>query len=257
MSSDVPLPTQLADEMMYRIRTGVWEAGSHLPSERDLIAEFQVSRGTLRQALATLRAEGMITGRRGSPPRVKRTALPQPFDTYLSFTEWARGLGLAPGQRIIEASHRTATEDAARELRVAPDATVVEIIRLRLLGDEPAMLERSLYRAEVGRHLLDVDLERTSVHSALREVGVIPARARHVIDAVSAHPLEVETLRVPAGAPLLRVRRTAYSNIGEVIEVADDRYHPTMASLTVENAADRRSALAPQATPVTSGARAR
>ncbi|MGO1539144.1 MAG: GntR family transcriptional regulator [Leucobacter sp.] len=247
MSVSTPLHMQLYDEMVHRIRTGAWKAGAKVPSERALITEFGTSRGPVRQALAALRAEGMIVGGRGTPPRVQRTAPPQSFDTFMSFTEWAKELGLTPGQKIIEASRRYATEDAARELRVPHDSTVVEIIRLRFLGDEPTMLERSLFPYEIGRHLLAADLDRGSIYQALREANVIPVRARHVIDAIAAHPLEVETLRVGPEAPLLRVRRTAYSSLGGVIEVADDRYLPTMASFIVENTTDHRSPLVREA----------
>jgi GntR family transcriptional regulator len=189
----------------------------------------------------------MIIGRRGAPPRVQRTAPAQSFDTFMSFTEWARELGLAPGQRVIEASRRPATEDIARELQLEPDTPVVEIIRLRLLDDKPAMLERSLFPYEIGRHLISADLDHGSIYQTLCAAGVVPVRARHVIDAIAAHPLEVEQLHVSPGAPLLRVRRLAYDEFGTVIETADDRYLPAMATFVVENSAEHRTPLTRQA----------
>lgn len=247
MTETLPLHAQLYAEMARRIRTGVWQPGERVPSEKSLVAEFGTSRGPVRQALAALRAEGMIIGRRGAPPRVQRTAPTQSFDTFMSFTEWARELGLTPGQRVIEASRRPATEQIARELQVDADTPVIEIIRLRLLDEKPAMLERSLFPFEVGRHLLTADLDHGSIYQALCAAGVVPVRARHMIDAVGAHPLEVEQLRVRAGSPLLRVRRLAYDGLGSVIETADDRYLPTMATFVVENTADHRSPFTRQA----------
>ena len=116
MSDTAPLHTQLYESMLQRIRTGVWPAGEKVPSEKSLIAEFGVSRGPVRQALARLRAEGMIFGGRGTPPRVQRTTPAQSFGTFMSFTEWARALGVAPGQRVIEVSRRPASEQVAQEL---------------------------------------------------------------------------------------------------------------------------------------------
>lgn len=48
------------------IRGGFYEVGSKLPSEAALAAEHEVSRPTLREALARLREEGLIQSRQGS-----------------------------------------------------------------------------------------------------------------------------------------------------------------------------------------------
>lgn len=244
MSSSAPLHTQLYEEMIRRIRTGEWCPGDRVPSEKSLVEEFGTSRGPVRQALAALRSEGMIVGGRGAPPRVQRTTPAQSFDTFMSFTEWARELGFTPGQRVVEASRRPATEEIARELQIAPDAPVVEIIRLRSLDEKPAMLERSSFPFEIGRLLLAADLDHRSVYQTLADNGVHPVRARHAIDAITAHPLEAEQLRIEASTPLLRVRRLTFSEQGSVIETADDRYLPTMATFVVENSAEHRGPLA-------------
>ena len=246
MNDHAPLHVQLYEEMVRRIRSGEWLQGERVPSEKSLVTEFGTSRGPVRQALATLRAEGMIVGGRGAPPRVHRTVPAQSFDTFMSFTEWARALGFEPGQRVIEASRRPASEDIARELKIAPDSPVVEIIRVRLLDEKPAMLERTTLPYEIGQRLLTAELGG-SIYRALRDAGSVPVRARHVIDAIAAHPLEVEQLHVPQGSPLLRVRRIAFDEYGDVIETADDRYLPSMTSFVVENAAAHRMPLARQA----------
>lgn len=247
MATSNLLHAQLYEEMIRRIRTGAWQQGDKVPSERSLIAEFGTSRGPVRQALAALRAEGMISGGRGAPPRVQRTAPVQSFDTFMSFTEWARDLGYVPGQHVIEASRRPATERIAAELGVPSDAPIVEIIRVRSLDGKPAMLERSLYPYEIGRRLLSADLDGGSIYQALAAAGIVPVRARHVIDAIAAHPLEVEQLGVRPGGPLLRVRRLATNEYGTVIETADDRYLPNMANFAVENSAEHRIPLTRQA----------
>lgn len=240
MSRPSTLHAQLYAEMVHRIRTGVWKAGDRVPSEKSLIEEFGTSRGPVRQALAALRSEGMIVGGRGAPPRVQRVAPAQSFDTFMSFTEWARELELEPGQRVIEVSRRRAPESVSQELQIAPDSPIVEVIRLRLLENTPAMLERSLFPLHIGCHLLTADLDTSSVYQTLSNAGVIPVRAKHVIDAIDAKQLEHETLEVPIGSPLLRVRRVAYDEFGAVLETADDRYLPTMATFKIENTAEGR-----------------
>ena len=55
----------VADELRRRILAGAIPAGSLLPSETALIVEFGVSRGTIREALALLRAEGLTVTEHG------------------------------------------------------------------------------------------------------------------------------------------------------------------------------------------------
>lgn len=47
------------------ILTGRFEAGSKLPSERELTAEFQVSRGVVREAIRSLELSGFVMVRQG------------------------------------------------------------------------------------------------------------------------------------------------------------------------------------------------
>ena len=236
MPEPTPLHSQLYAEISARIQSGVWAAGERVPSEKSLSEEFGVSRGPVRQALAALRAEGMIVGGRGAPPRVQRSAPPQSFDTFMSFSEWARSLGQTPGQRVIEASRRLAGPEAVAELELAPDEPVVEIVRLRTLNGAPAMLERSRFPLRVGAGLLAADLDSGSIYQHMREQGDAPVRARHLIDAIAAEPLDATWLAVDAGSPLLRVRRTARGADDRVVEAADDRYVPGMATFAIENA---------------------
>lgn len=55
-----PAYRRVAAALVAAIESGRYPPGSRLPAEIDLAAEFDVSRGTLRQALAALRSKGFI-----------------------------------------------------------------------------------------------------------------------------------------------------------------------------------------------------
>lgn len=65
--SKVPIPryVQLADLMRQRIAKGVWTPGAILPSIDKLMAEFDVARITVRQAIKLLALEGLLSPERG------------------------------------------------------------------------------------------------------------------------------------------------------------------------------------------------
>jgi DNA-binding FadR family transcriptional regulator len=60
------LAEMVADALRDRIVTGRLKDGDGLPRQEDLLAEFNVSRPSLREALRILEAEGLITVRRGN-----------------------------------------------------------------------------------------------------------------------------------------------------------------------------------------------
>ncbi len=72
MTGNLPLSIQIHTRLYQRILKGEWAYGAMLPSEFELCAEYGVSRGTIRQALAKLEKEGLIRRERGRGTFVAR-----------------------------------------------------------------------------------------------------------------------------------------------------------------------------------------
>lgn len=239
-----PLHARIADDLRRRIATGELHSGDPVPSEHRLRSSYGVSRGTVRQALAALRAEGAIGGGRGKPPVVRPPTLTQDFAELVSFSAWATALGRRPGQRTAELARRPARREAIDVLGLAERDLVVELLRVRLLDDEPVMVERTTFVEPVGRLLFDFDPDGGSIYAHLRGAGVDLARARQTIDAIGASEQDAELLDLPVGAPLLRVRRRTTDALGEPLEWSDDRYRGDAMSFSLESAVAGSSGVA-------------
>lgn len=234
---------RLTDELRGQIQNGRFAEGDSFPSEAELCLATGASRGTVRRALSVLRAEGLITGGRGRAPVVSHAVPSQPFTTFMSFTEWAFATGRVPGQLTREIARRPASEEAAGHLGIAAGEPVVQVLRLRLLDGEPAMVEASTFVHSVGRLLFDFDADSGSIFGFLSDAGIDLHRGRHTIDAVAATASDAALLGVDEGAPLLRERRLTYSSRGEALEYSDDRYVPALANFVIENTRETRAAL--------------
>lgn len=236
VKSMAALHLRISTDLRRRIAQEEFAVGEALPSESQLQERYSVSRGTVRQALAALRADGAIGGGRGKPPVVRPPVASQDFTQLVSFSAWAESVGRTPGQRTIETARRPAGPEVADALAIEPGEPVVEILRLRLLDDEPVMLERSRFVDAVGRQLFDHDFHGGSIYAHLQAAGVDLARATQVIDAVPAGALDAEHLDIGPGAPLLRVRRRATDQQGEPLEWSEDRYRGDAMAFTLESA---------------------
>lgn len=237
------LHVAIAESLREQIRSGSLVAGQPVPSEAELCAQWNASRAPVRQAMAALRAEGVISSGRGRRSTVRAEAVGQPFDTLMSYSSWARSLGRVPGQRTVELGLRTADSDAAAALQLDEGSMVVQGLRLRTLDGVPAMLERALYVESVGRLLFEFDSDAGSQWEFLQSRGVVFAAASHVINAVAADAVDAAWLGVPEGSPLLRQRRTTRNAEDEIIEHHDDRYLPTKVVFTLQNTPDIRTPL--------------
>ncbi len=230
-----PLHHQILDELRRQIYSGTLEPGDSLPSESELMERFDVARGTVRQAVAALRADGSVAGPRGRPPMVRDRRLSQPFTHMVSFSAWIRALGMEPTGKVIELVQRPANEECAAALNIALGTPVHELLRVRYANGEALMIERATFAPSIGPIVAATDLTHGSIYAELERQGVAPASAHHEIDALAASASDARLLGMPTRTPLLRVRRRAFSVRGEPMEWADDRYLATRVSFTVQN----------------------
>jgi GntR family transcriptional regulator, transcriptional repressor for pyruvate dehydrogenase complex len=73
------LSGEVVERIAGEIRSGRLEPGARLPTEQELMAAMGVSRTVVREAVAALRAEGLVTTRQGSGAFVAADASRVPF----------------------------------------------------------------------------------------------------------------------------------------------------------------------------------
>ncbi|MBM9506508.1 GntR family transcriptional regulator [Actinacidiphila acididurans] len=226
---------KVAADLREAIAAGEYGSGGRLPAESALAERYGVSRGTIRQALGALRADGLVTSRRGTRRVVLGTARVQSFAELVSFTSWARSLGEEPGGRVERVERRPADAEEREQLRLEAGAQVVLVLRVRTLSGRPVMVERSLYPLWVGELAAAIPPDAVSHTEPLQEQGVVFADADHTIDVTTADADDARLLDCPPGAPLLRERRRSTDPAGTPVEWSEDRYLPGTVAFTVHN----------------------
>ncbi|MFJ4781846.1 GntR family transcriptional regulator [Streptomyces sp. NPDC088794] len=228
---------KVAADLGREIGDGRYDSGGRLPTEGELAERYGVSRGTVRQAMALLRTEGLIASRRGTRRVVIGVPRPQSFGELLSFTRWARSTGEEPGGLIVATDTRLADPTERAQLRLPEGAEVHQVRRLRTLSGRPVMLERTVYPSAVGELLAGLPSDTVSYTVALEDSGVLFADAQHTIDLCRADDEDARLLGCRPGDPLLRERRVSTDPTGTPIEWSDDRYLPETVAFTVHSSA--------------------
>ena len=235
VSPSPSLYRKVAEDIKAAIAAGGYATGTRLPSESELAERYSVSRGTIRQAFAALRADGVIASRRGARRVVIGGTRVQSFGELLSFSRWARALGEVPSGRVIALQRRPAKPLEAERLAVPPAAPIYYLVRVRLLSGRPVMIERGVYPDRVGALVAGMDLEHGSITERLEELGIVFADAEHVIDAVPASAEDARLLGVSPRVPMLRERRLTTDLAGVPVEWSDDRYLGSAVAFSVHN----------------------
>lgn len=201
-------------------------AGMHphdgLPTERELMAEFTVSRMTVRQALSRLIARGLVYNVQGSGTYVADPAVVLKSLRLTGFSEDMRRRGLTPSSRVLAVTRAPASAETARRLDVGPGTELVAFQRLRLANESPMALE-TVQLAAALMDPLKVDLT-VSLYEQLEHHGVRVIRAAQTIAAVNLDPDQARHLEQAVGAAALRVNRVSFSTRGRPVEYAETIY---------------------------------
>nr|WP_055502989.1 GntR family transcriptional regulator [Nonomuraea pusilla] len=231
----VPAHVQIEQWLLAAIAGGEMAPGDRLPGERELAGRLGVSRMTLRQALATLEAEGVLVrvpGRSGgafvAEPRVECD-----LTGLAGFTEQMRRAHLRAEARVLTARTVAAPASVAAALELDAGARVHEVARVRSAGRSPVALERSYFPALPG--FLDHDLTGSLYTLLASGYGLEPRTAVEHLDPVIARPGEAAELGIEPGAPLMLIERTAYAADGTPVEHARDLFRPDRVRISVRS----------------------
>lgn len=197
---------RLADDLRGRILSGAVPPGDRL-DEASLTAEFDASRNAVRDALDLLRAEGLIERRRGAGTRVLAAKFGHGLDRLAGLAEALADRG-AVRNEVLRAEELAAHPDPeADRLGLGPGEPVVRLERLRLINEEPLSLDLSYLPADIGRPLLDADLEGTDVFALIEAGGHRLGLAEVTVHATNASAAVAQALRIEPGDAIFTIER--------------------------------------------------
>jgi GntR family transcriptional regulator len=227
---------EIAADLRRRILQGEFPVGARMPSEQRLAAEYGVSRGVVRNALASLQRRGMVAAQAGSGWRAGGGAQLIDFTELRSFAQWASSRGLHSEGLVIGQSRRHPTTIEARELRLGTREEVLDVTRLRTLGGRSVMVERGVFAPHVLHVVEALPPDTPSVTQALEDAGVRTVYGTYRIDTVLASAEDADLLGVRRATRLLRAQRVTFAPDGRPIERGDDRYAPDSVSFAMDAA---------------------
>lgn len=210
--SAIPLYYQIEQDLASLIANGTLAPGSQLPSEEELVQKYGVSRTTVRKAIQELERLELIEIRRGKGTFVRTEKMTQELTALTGFVEDMVAMGKQPSAKVLGKATVEATEEVARQLRVPIGTEVMQIKRVRMADDEAISLDETYLPLELGRKVVEDDLEVYPIFSLLEGKYDTPLlEADYRLEAISADALVAEALGIEVKAPILLIERVSYS----------------------------------------------
>ena len=194
-----------------KIENEEFPADEPIPSERELMEMYQVSRITVRKAVDELVNEGYLHKIQGKGTYVKTDERSSNLFAITSCTEDVVRMGMKPTKKVMVAELVYANAKRAKALEITQEERVFMLGRILFADQEPlnytvTFLPEKLFPG-IDRHSFD----RESLYQVLQEeYGVRLTKARRTIEAILARDEVAEYLDIEEGSPIILFRCVTY-----------------------------------------------
>ncbi|MGY4043016.1 UTRA domain-containing protein [Aeromonas hydrophila] len=217
---------QICQTLRRYIGSGQLGAGQQLPAERALSERFATTRITIKEALSSLEADGLIyrAERRGwfvAPPRLT-------YDPaiHTHFHQWIGEQQRTAETRVLAHGSELASSELCRWMGLDPFTPLYEIRRLRLIDGRPVL--------HVSHHLLASrfpDIASAPLASSLTELyqqryGIGQGGASLEITPSAARGTIARALNLAEGSAVLRLVRVNYDERGALVDCDIEHWRP-------------------------------
>jgi GntR family transcriptional regulator len=215
---------RVAERLTRGIQTGAFQPGERLPGEIDLARSFEVSRSTIRQALASLQHAGLIETWSGAGSFVCYDGAR--LDDGLG---WSRALA----RHGVQMQARILRFEKIEDIRIAenldlssPSFLALDRVRSTEEG-KPISLERSRlpWRSEFAE-ILENGLVEGSLRRTFEALDIRSLGGTEAVDLIRLSVEDARELQQPEGEPFLGTTRIVHDRAGSVIEHVRSLLHP-------------------------------
>ena len=211
-----PLYKKLKQDILDAIQSGVYREGQKIPTEKELIEQYQVSRMTVRNAVNELVAERYLVRKQGQGTFVCRHKWNKNLAEIKSFSTICKEMNCVPDAKVIKSVIEEATVQDAENLGVEPGSPIIAIERIRYADSVPVSLEVSHFIEDFS-FLLQENLNHRSMYDILREkYGITFVHTSRFVEITFANFKLATYLGLKKGHPILLLSGAATDNLGRL-----------------------------------------
>jgi GntR family transcriptional regulator len=226
-----------------QIGRGTFPPGGVLPKEEALCERFGVSRITVRRALADLAAQGLVERRQGIGTFVRHDVAQPREHATLTFIDSLRKTVIETQVTVLAVGQHDPPSEVAESLQLVGTKEAVHAVRLRSIGDTPAMVTDAWVPVDLGKRVTAAALRKRALYEILQAQGVELGRVVQEITAVAADAEYAAVLKTEPGSPLLKLVRLMHGRDARPVAHVSVYLCPERSRLLMDIAADELNTL--------------
>lgn len=238
LRKDIPIPLyyQLKEIILNEITNHHLKPGDCLPTEKDFMESYDISRSTVRQAILELVGEGYLTRQKGKGTFVSRPKIKQTYiNKVQTYEEQMKDLGIHPKTEVVELSVVVPSITVYTKLRIPQHQKVIKLVRIRYANEEPIVMVETYMPYDICSFVMDHNMVLESLYDVLstqEESTVI--KATRAIEAVSASQAEGDILQTHKGHALQVIRTIGCNKKNRPVEYTVAKYRGDRNAFVIE-----------------------
>ncbi len=221
MGINTPLYFQIEMDLRKKIVAGDYTVGQLLPSERELVKTYRVSRLTVREAINRLAAQGLVRKEQGKGTFVSSPSTDHMVGSLNSTSEVFLLKNYALKTKVVASEISIPSREICEKLKLKTDGTqeIFYLERVRYADDQPFAHIKCYLPYDPIEKIEKIDFSEASLYRTLEDNYRLELyEAFEVIEAAKLDETSARWLELETGAPILFNQRTAYLKDGTVIE---------------------------------------
>ncbi len=217
---------KIAQTLIGEIQAGTWSVGDLLPTERELMERFGVSRNTVREALRIVRDDGYIARRQGSRTVVVSNTKVGAFVNVVSTLD-DLPLYIADTRSVhLATEHVLISEHVAEVIGCSPQEKRlrVQYLRWRKESSEPLCYTEIYVEPEYDEVEQSLDGSLTVYDKLESHFGNAFSHVEQEIEAILADPNIASRLNISVGSPVLETKTMLYFPGNKLAQLSISHY---------------------------------
>ncbi|MCI7187799.1 MAG: GntR family transcriptional regulator [Fusobacterium mortiferum] len=223
----IPLYSQLKDRIISAINNDELKYGEKIPTEIEIMEQYNVSRITVRRAIEELVEEGYLIKKQGKGTFVIKNKIERKL-TYsykntqpISFTKELELNNIIPSAQVIDLKIIDPIEEFNKMLNINLNDKLIYMKRLRLANNIPTAIEINYFSYTYFEELLNKNLTGSLYKILEEDFKVFPNKNLKLeLEVVKANDEQSKLLNIPISEPLFLFFGITADNNNNPIHIA-------------------------------------
>lgn len=238
LKRDIPIPLyyQLKEIILAEITNNQLKPGDCLPTEKEFMESYHISRSTVRQAILELVGEDYLARQKGKGTFVSQPKLRQTYiNKVQTYEEQMKDLGKEPKTKVLEFTLMDPSTQVCKNLQLSKDEKVIKLVRIRYANEEPIVMVETYMPYAICGFVMDHDLVTEYLYNVLslqEESAVI--KATRSIEATLASQAEAQMLDIKEDHALQVITTIGFNKNNQPVEYTVAKYRGDRNTFIIE-----------------------